>query len=114
MASLLVIDDDEAIARALQRILESDGHDVRVAYNGLDALDMCEGTVLAVVDIMLPGLSGVEVARRLRAQNPNFPILFMTGAPELVNLDEFPGARLVPKPWRVGPLLDHIRELLQG
>jgi DNA-binding response OmpR family regulator len=112
LALLLVVDDDEAIARALSRILESDGHAVRVAYTGLDALAMADGVSLAVIDIMLPGITGVELARRLRARAPHFPILFMTGAPELVQMAEFPGAQLMAKPWRVGPLLDCIRQLL--
>jgi CheY-like chemotaxis protein len=112
LASLLVIDDDEAIARALCRILESDGHRVRTASNGLEALEMLEGIDLAVIDVMLPGISGVELARRLRERAPRFPMLFITGAPELVDLREFPGAILMAKPWRVGPLIDAVHRLL--
>jgi CheY-like chemotaxis protein len=112
MTAVLVVDDDPAIVRALRRILESEGYSVRPAGSALEALRVADGVSLAVIDVMMPGMNGLELAERLRQDRPGFPILFVTGAPELVDLALFPGAHLIAKPWRVTALLDSVRQLL--
>jgi two-component system CheB/CheR fusion protein len=70
MRRILVVDDRQAQAQSLKLLLESMGHQVRIAYDGLSAVEMALDFLpeVALVDIGLPGMSGYDVARRLRAQ----------------------------------------------
>lgn len=67
---ILIVEDESEIASALAVRLNSEGFAVSVADNGIDGLDLAlnEDYELAILDIMLPGLSGIEIARQLRAQ----------------------------------------------
>lgn len=65
---VLIVDDHPDIADALQMLLQSAGHDVRVAYNGTDAIAVAAELVpeMAFIDIQLPDMSGYQVAKQLR------------------------------------------------
>ncbi|MCK9248688.1 MAG: response regulator transcription factor [Solirubrobacteraceae bacterium] len=80
MAQVLVVDDEPAVVTALDRALRLDGHEVAVAADGTTALDLLADvtTDLVVLDVMLPGVDGVEVCRRLRADGDDTPILLLT------------------------------------
>ena len=87
--AVLVVDDDEDVAETIERTLRRAGYEVHVAYRGADALEIArrESPGLIVLDIMMPGMSGIEVCRHLRA-NPNFlstPILFLTAKGEIAD-----------------------------
>ncbi|ADU52222.1 two component transcriptional regulator, winged helix family [Thermaerobacter marianensis DSM 12885] len=77
---VLVVEDEERLAEAVRRALERDGHTVDVAHDGLQGLDLARsGTFDALVlDVMLPGLDGFEICRRLRAEGNPVPILILT------------------------------------
>ncbi len=77
---LLVIEDDERLRRVLKRLLEDDRHVVDVAADGEAGLDLAEadGFDAVILDVGLPGMSGLEVARRLRAGGSAVPILMLT------------------------------------
>jgi DNA-binding response OmpR family regulator len=78
---LLVIEDDPRLVRLLRRLLEEDRHVVEIATTGRDGLDIVEATTgieLIVLDIGLPDLSGLEVARRIRASGNEVAILMLT------------------------------------
>jgi DNA-binding response OmpR family regulator len=78
---LLVIEDDPRLSRLLKRLLEDDRHVVEVATNGGTGLEIAEdapGIECVILDIGLPDISGLEVARRLRAQGSAVPILMLT------------------------------------
>jgi len=77
---ILVVDDEERLARSIARGLEGDGFDVDVVHDGNDGLWRArEGTYSAIVlDIMLPGLNGYEVCRTLREEEVWTPILLLT------------------------------------
>ncbi len=77
VARILVVDDDPRIAASVRRALVYEGYRVEVAIDGPAALAACrdETPDLVVLDRMLPGLDGVEVARRLRAADAGLPIL---------------------------------------
>lgn len=79
---LLVCEDDEHVARGLCRNLEMDGFDVSSVGSGEEALAALEAPAVApdllVLDIMLPGIDGLEVCRRLREAGNQIPILFLT------------------------------------
>ncbi len=77
---ILVVEDERAIASAVRRGLAFEGYRVQVAESGTQALDLARDAMpdLIVLDIMLPGLDGIEVARRLRAAGEDVPILMLT------------------------------------
>jgi len=79
-AHILVVDDDPRITGLLRRILAYDGYSVTVATSGDEALTRAleRPPDLVVLDIMLPGLDGLEVARRLRAGGDSVPVLMLT------------------------------------
>ncbi len=77
---ILVVEDDEDMGALLARGLGAEGYAVDVASNGVDALILAASTPFAatVLDIMLPGMSGFEICRRLREGQPTVPILLLT------------------------------------
>ncbi len=114
---VLVVEDDEAIADVLRRTLRQEGHDVRSSTDGIEALRAAEEFVpdLVVLDLGLPGLDGVEVCRRLRAES-DVPILILTARADLDDrvdgLDSGADDYLV-KPFERQELLARLRALMR-
>ncbi len=114
---VLVIEDDAEIADVLRRFLRQEGHEVRTAVDGDSALPTAAEFVpdLVILDLGLPGLDGVEVCRRLRAEG-DVPILILTARTELDDrvegLDSGADDYLV-KPFERQELLARIRALLR-
>ena len=77
---LLVVEDDPEMRALLERGLRAEGYAVRAVDNGVDALIAARAEPIsgAVVDVMLPGMSGFEIARRVREGGESFPILLLT------------------------------------
>jgi DNA-binding response OmpR family regulator len=77
---LLVVEDDPRLGRSLRRLLEGDRHLVELVATGHEALEIANapGIELLILDIGLPDISGLEVARRLRATGSHLPILMLT------------------------------------
>ena len=82
---LLVVEDDLTLADLLRRGLTQELHPVEVAHDGPSALERAEGGGYdaVILDVMLPRLSGLEVARRLRADGSGVPILMLTARDSL-------------------------------
>src|SRR3954449_7025994 len=76
---ILVVDDDPTVAEVVARYLLRDGHDVECVPDGRVALDraLADPPDLVVLDLMLPGMDGLEVCRRLRALGP-VPVIMLT------------------------------------
>ena len=114
---ILVVEDDRRLAATLERVLEAEGHQVDVAVDGLEALRRARERPpdLAILDVMLPGLDGIGVCKRLRATS-QFPILMLTalsGTAERVRgLDSGADDYLV-KPFAYQELLARVRALLR-
>src|SRR3981081_4633571 len=79
-AHILVVDDDPHITDLLRRILAYEGYSIAIAASGNEALNRTleRPPDLIVLDIMLPGIDGLEVAQRLRAAGDNVPVLMLT------------------------------------
>jgi DNA-binding response OmpR family regulator len=78
---LLVVEDDPRLSRVLKRLLEEDRHVVELAHDGETGLDIAEdapGLEAVILDIGLPDMSGLEVARRLRLKGSELAILMLT------------------------------------
>jgi two-component system OmpR family response regulator len=82
---VLVVDDDPMVQKLLQRGLRSEGHVVDVAADAQQGLHLAQAGVFDVVvlDVSLPGMTGLEVSSGLRAEGNNVPILMLTGRVEL-------------------------------
>src|SRR5436305_4513318 len=114
---VLVVEDDRDIADVLQRSLRMEGYEVRIAGDGLAALDEAHGFLpdVVVLDLGLPRLDGIEVARELR-RDDDVPILMLTARDALEarveGLDSGADDYLV-KPFERQELLARIRALLR-
>jgi two-component system, OmpR family, response regulator MprA len=114
---ILVVEDDPPLAATLERVLATEGYDVEAAGDGNEALRRTRERPfdLVVLDVMLPGLDGIAVCKRLRATGP-IPILLLTalgGTEERVRgLDSGADDYLV-KPFAYEELLARVRALLR-
>ncbi|HEV3233318.1 MAG: two-component system response regulator RppA [Candidatus Dormiibacterota bacterium] len=77
---LLIVEDERKLARLLQGLLEDENHAVDVAYDGDEGLDFVRAGDydLIILDVLLPGVDGLEVCRRVRAMKVRTPILMLT------------------------------------
>ncbi|MBI1944774.1 MAG: response regulator [Deltaproteobacteria bacterium] len=83
--SILVVDDDELVRRLIQRVLEGDGHTVRTAASGADALRALEAhrdTSVLVTDVSMPGMTGPQLVERARALAPRIRVLYVSAMPD--------------------------------
>ena len=81
MGSILIIDAEEDIRDALQMVLESVGHDVKVASNGNEAVELQRGEPadLIITDVIMPGKDGVETIKEIRQEFPGIRIIAISG-----------------------------------
>lgn len=118
MARILIVEDERHLAQGLRFNLEAEGHQASIAASGEAALrDLStNGADLVVLDIMLPGMDGFEVAERLRAARQYMPILMLTarGSAEDVLRGFAAGADdYLPKPFELRILVARIQGLLR-
>jgi DNA-binding response OmpR family regulator len=118
VSTVLLAEDDPAIADPLSRALQREGYEVSVVTDGPSALDVAGtgGVDLLVLDLGLPGMDGLEVCRRLRSAGRGLPVLMLTARADevdfVVGLDA--GADdYVAKPFRLAELMARIRALLR-
>ena len=103
---ILIVDDEEVLREVLDAVLRREGFDVVMASSGEEALsilDEDDAIDLAIVDIMLPGISGIDTLRAVRIANPNLPVIVITafssidGAIEAMKHGAF---HYIPKPFK--------------
>jgi two-component system response regulator MprA len=116
---ILVVDDERAVRESLRRALELEGYEIELADDGLAALAaLAEGDEpdAMILDVLMPGLDGLEVARQVRREGNRLPILMLTARVEVhdrvAGLDA--GADdYVTKPFALDELLARVRALLR-
>lgn len=116
--SILVVEDEEKIARVLQLELEYEGYNVEKAFDGNEALEKYRSQKwdLILLDVMLPGMSGIELLRKIRNNDPLTPVILLTARGSVT--DKVSGLDLgandyVTKPFEMEELLARIRANLR-
>jgi CheY-like chemotaxis protein len=112
---ILVVEDEPAVRDLARRLLCEAGYDVSVAADGPEAMHIWEehgpDIALVLTDLIMPGMSGRDLAHRLRAQRPNINIVFMSGyTAGLLGTQAFleDGEELIEKPFTRATLLRKI------
>jgi DNA-binding response OmpR family regulator len=115
---LLLVEDETALARGLADNFRDEGYDVRTVGHGDEALPAVVAfrPDILVLDIMLPGRSGIDILRELRAMGDTLPVLMLTAKGDIV--DRVVGLELgaddyLPKPFALRELLARVRALLR-
>ncbi|QKG83459.1 response regulator transcription factor [Kroppenstedtia pulmonis] len=115
---ILIIEDEVRIARVIQLELEYEGYRVEIATNGTEGLDRARQKKwdLILLDIMIPGLNGIEVLRRYRAEDRATPVILLTARDtipdKVMGLDQ--GANdYMTKPFEIEELLARIRACIR-
>ena len=111
---ILVVEDLEPVRLVTKEMLESDGFEVVAAASPVEALalmdTMGDRVDLILTDVMMPEMTGSELANAIRVRRPGLPVLFMSGLPKGLEWSE-PGAFLA-KPFTRATLLSHVRARL--
>ena len=117
--TILVVEDEDLVRQMVREILVQYGYSVLESRSGGEAVDLCsrhQGTIhLMLTDVVMPGMSGVELSKRLAPMQPEMKVLFMSGytANAVVHqgiLD--PGVAFIHKPFSIASLAHKVREVL--
>jgi CheY-like chemotaxis protein len=119
--TVLVVEDEEPVRALVHRVLTEAGYSVLAARDGLVALEIAASHAgpldLLFTDVVMPGMSGRELAERLRAQRPELPVLYASGYNEEMVAQRAaldPRIEYLAKPYSATELLDRIKTLLDG
>ena len=117
-ATILIVEDEYAVARGIEYALVQEGYEVTVARKGAEGLDFAtrQAPDLVILDVRLPDMDGFEVLRRLRGAGNKAPVLFLTARDE--EMDKVVGLELgaddyMGKPFGLRELMSRIKALLR-
>lgn len=114
---ILVVDDDEGLREGLSRLLEDEGYQVLCADNGDRALEIIRQTHIDLIltDMRMPGMSGIELLKNVRAVNERVGVIILTGYGEIESYIEamnFGAMEYVSKPFKVNELKFIVNKIL--
>ena len=119
--TILLVEDEEAVRTIVSKILQNKGYTVLEAHHGPEALEICqahEGPIhLMVTDVIMPHMSGRELAERLTISRPEVRVLFMSGYPDNAIVHHGvlgAGTAFLQKPFTLNALEGKVRELLDA
>ncbi len=118
MATILLVDDDEDLRHSLRPVLEAEGHRIVDASDGAEAMHCWRSLTLDLIitDFWMPGLNGVEVIQAVFAQQPDMPIILMSGCSDADWRQsvrrQFPSIRVLSKPFDNAQLRQVVRDSL--
>ncbi|MBJ6800068.1 hybrid sensor histidine kinase/response regulator [Geomonas propionica] len=113
---ILVVEDEEAVRSALTRTLVSAGYRAVAAGSGEEALALAKrstGIAMALIDMILPGINGIECSQGLNALHPSLPVIFLTGYDNDMLAERGITANVLHKPIQSTRLVQRIKEVLE-
>ena len=112
--TVLIVDDDEGVRETLVETLKAAGFSIIEACDGPSALALSKDAqlVAAVMDFLMPGMNGAELAREVKRARPSLPIVFVSGYSDTVALDGIAGALILRKPFSGERLTEAVTSLL--
>ena len=116
---ILLVDDEEEFVTTLAERLELRGLQARAALNGEAALQMIEADTpeIVILDVLMPGLGGLEVLRRIKAQHPKIPVILLTGRgseKEGIKGMELGAFDYLMKPLNIDELIKKMQEAIES
>ncbi|MCW5958934.1 MAG: PAS domain S-box protein [Pyrinomonadaceae bacterium] len=119
--TILLVEDEEMVRNLARHILEMSGYTVIEARNGIEALKLFRGSEenieLVITDVVMPEMDGRELSERLKEQNPNLTVLFMSGYTNEVILKQFvtdASSNFILKPFTFESFAHKVREILDS
>ncbi len=119
--TILLVEDEEAVRSMVSKVLQNRGYTVLEARHGNEAVEVSEryeGSInLMVTDVVMPQMSGRELAERLGTLRPNMHVLYMSGYPDNTIVQHGvlePGTSFLQKPFTISALEAKVREILDG
>ncbi|MGB4106492.1 MAG: response regulator [Alphaproteobacteria bacterium] len=117
MAHILLAEDDKSMCGFLAAALERAGHRVSVTHDGLAALEALNGIEafdLLLADIVMPGMDGIELARRAVQKRPDLKVMFITGFAAMTMGGDTPlkNTHVLSKPFHLNDLVSQVETLL--
>ncbi len=118
--TILLVEDEETVRRVIERLLQKLGYDVLSASDAEEAMEVFQQRHdeidLVLTDVVMPGLTGVEMAEVLREQRPDMKFLFTSGytSKELGGSPQAPPEPFLPKPFSMDELSRSIRDALDS
>jgi len=114
---ILIVDDEASIRKSLEGVLNDEGYSCALASNGADALSQLQSLhpSLVLLDIWMPGMDGIETLRRMRAAQPETPVIMMSGHATIstaIKATKFGASDFIEKPLELDLLLNAIRRAL--
>jgi len=118
-ATILLVDDDEAVCRFVRRILQQHGFQVIEASDGAEALKVAAAYGMAIdlllTDVIMPKVNGLVLAQRLLQERPGIGVLYMSGYVEKsILLTKHPESILLEKPFSPEALIESVRQTLSS
>ena len=115
--NILIVEDDEMILRTLEFRLKKDGYRIEVARDGKDALSKLKSNTynLVITDLMLPFVTGMEVLSYIKSNQPDLPVIVLSGADEegtIMDAFNLGADDFIAKPFSPGELTLRVKRLL--
>ena len=116
--TILIVEDERVVRELVQEVLQAHGYTVLTAADGREAIAICTARSdkidLLLTDVMMPQMTGPELARQLKPQRPEMRIIFMSGYTDQVRVLFDSSAAFIQKPFRTKELVEKIRETLDS